>query len=73
VDQAMLALTALRSEVDLSENIITYCSNSDCDEGLELALLLRQAGYTRVALFAGGLNEWIAAGGAVESDHDITH
>ena len=55
-------------QVPLARNqaLLTYCARNDCDEGLELALLLRQQGYTNVMLFPGGLHEWRAGGGAVE-------
>jgi rhodanese-related sulfurtransferase len=60
-------LTTMQIDLDRDQAIITYCARFDCDEGLELAQFLRRAGYTHVALFAGGLSEWQAAGGRVEA------
>ena len=59
-------LSTMQIELLREQPIITYCARQDCDEGLELALFLYRAGYTNVTLFAGGLNEWRTAGGAVE-------
>ena len=47
--------------------LIVYCGGLDCDDALDLALLLRRFGYRDVTLFAGGWAEWRAAGGAVET------
>ena len=57
----------MQMDLTRGQPIITYCGRPDCDEGLELALFLRQMGYTNVALFAGGLAEWRSAGGPVEA------
>jgi rhodanese-related sulfurtransferase len=42
--------------------IMTYCSGLQCDESLKLSRYLLNNGFTNVALFAGGLSEWTAAG-----------
>jgi rhodanese-related sulfurtransferase len=59
-------LATMQLDLARDQAIVTYCARADCDEGLELALLLRRAGFTNVTLFAGGLTEWRAAGGRVE-------
>ncbi|TAN37276.1 MAG: rhodanese-like domain-containing protein [Verrucomicrobia bacterium] len=59
-------LAAMQIDLRRDQTIITYCAQSDCDEGLELALLLRRIGFTDVMLFAGGLADWRAADGCVE-------
>jgi rhodanese-related sulfurtransferase len=46
--------------------VLTYCSGYSCDEGLQLALALRQFGFTNVVLYAGGFEEWKKAGEATE-------
>jgi len=46
--------------------ILVYCSGAECEESLELGRFLITAGYTNVALFAGGMAEWTAAGHPVE-------
>jgi rhodanese-related sulfurtransferase len=48
------------------ESVITFCSGASCDDALLLALFLREQGYTNVAVFAGGIEEWIAADYEVE-------
>jgi len=65
-DLAADLLASMQIELARDQPLITYCARNDCDEGLELALFLRHTGYTNVLLFAGGLAEWRAAGGAVE-------
>jgi rhodanese-related sulfurtransferase len=67
-DIAAELLTSMQIELQREIPIITYCARNDCDEGLELALFLRRTGYTNITLFAGGLAEWRAAGGTVESE-----
>jgi rhodanese-related sulfurtransferase len=60
-------LASMQIELRPDQSFITYCARNDCDEGLELALFLRRTGYTNVTLFAGGLAEWRASGGAVDT------
>ena len=67
-DLAADLLASMQIELPRDQPLITYCARNDCDEGLELALFLRRTGYTNVLLFAGGLAEWRAAGGAVEAE-----
>lgn len=52
---------------DPDRPMIVYCGGLDCEDALELALLLRRFGYRQVSLFAGGWAEWRAAGGATEA------
>ena len=47
--------------------ILIYCGGADCDDGLELALKLREYGFTDLTLYPGGYAEWIAYGGAVRT------
>ena len=46
--------------------IITYCSGPTCDEALLLGLFLRDQGYTNVAVYVAGFEEWDALGHPVE-------
>jgi rhodanese-related sulfurtransferase len=46
--------------------IVVYCSGHECDESLKLGEILINAGYTNIALFAGGMTAWIEAGYEVE-------
>ncbi len=41
--------------------ILTYCSGDACDDSFELALFLKEQGYTNMTLFAGGFNAWTSA------------
>lgn len=41
---------------------VVYCAGIDCDEAHLVARRLREAGVDAVRVFAGGLNEWRAAG-----------
>lgn len=41
---------------------VVYCAGLECDEAHLLARALRQAGTDRVAVFAGGIDEWTARG-----------
>jgi len=66
-DLATEMLANMQLDLARDQPLIIYCARPDCDEGLELALYLRRAGFTNVVLFAGGLSEWCAAGGRVEA------
>ena len=49
-----------------AQPIMTYCSGKDCDESFLLTLHLRKAGFTNIVLYAGGFEQWTAAGLPVE-------
>ena len=38
--------------------ILVYCSGEECDESLQLGMLLRDVGFTNIAIFVGGMAEW---------------
>ncbi len=40
--------------------LVTYCTGPDCDDALQLALRLREAGFRNVSVYVGGLEEWRA-------------
>ena len=46
--------------------ILTYCSGEECDESLELSILLKDQGFTNITLFAGGFKAWQASGQPIE-------
>jgi rhodanese-related sulfurtransferase len=46
--------------------IVVYCSGPECDESLKLGEILITAGYTNIALFAGGMTAWTEAGYEVQ-------
>lgn len=42
--------------------VVVYCANTECDLSPKAAQRLEQAGFTDVADFEGGIEEWKAAG-----------
>jgi rhodanese-related sulfurtransferase len=46
--------------------IVTYCSGKECDESFILTVELQKQGYTNIALYPGGFQEWQKAGLKVE-------
>ncbi len=59
-------LPALAGLLTPEQPLLVYCSGAECEESLELGRILIQSGYTNIALFAGGMAEWTAAGHPVE-------
>jgi rhodanese-related sulfurtransferase len=52
-----------------AEQILIYCNGGACDDSLQTAIFLRDAGIPRERLFiyAGGITEWTAKGLPVET------
>ena len=46
--------------------LITYCEGPPCDLSHQLAQVLTQNGYTAVAIYDGGANDWLAGSGVLE-------
>jgi hypothetical protein len=46
--------------------IVIYCAKPACQNGHVLAHRLRVLGFTNVAVFPGGKQEWMAAGRSLE-------
>jgi len=44
------------------QRIIVYCSESTCDEALELGRWLKEMGHENTTLFIGGVAEWMEMG-----------
>ena len=44
------------------QGVMVYCSGKACDESLLVSKMLFEQGFTNVHLFAGGMEEWTAAG-----------
>ncbi|BCS96128.1 sulfurtransferase [Desulfoluna limicola] len=42
--------------------LVVYCSGRLCDESHRLAVMLKDAGYVHVRIFADGMPAWVAAG-----------
>ena len=56
---ADLAATVLP---DLAAEIVVYCASKTCQNSHIAARELTKRGYTNVAVFAGGKEEWVNAG-----------
>lgn len=52
---------------DKSQAIVTYCSNTACNNSTVAANRLTALGYTNVRKYPGGKQDWIEAGLPVES------
>lgn len=50
--------TSFMQEVPLDLEVVTYCEGAECSTADTLALQLRQLGYGKVRVFAGGWEEW---------------
>jgi rhodanese-related sulfurtransferase len=59
-------LNHVLDEVVGAQAVVTYCRGMECDEAHLLARRLRGAGVGRVFVFAGGFEEWKAAGYPVD-------
>jgi rhodanese-related sulfurtransferase len=46
--------------------VVTYCAAPTCTASAEVARELQRLGYTKVRHYAGGKQEWVAAGLPVE-------
>ena len=51
---------------DKSRPLVVYCSGVDCDDSKLVARGLLGLGYTKVAVYPGGWEEWVASGSPVE-------
>ena len=47
---------------DLDTEVVVYCANRGCDSSVDVAQRLVELGYRNVRHFAGGKEEWRAAG-----------
>lgn len=55
-------LEAARALCEGRDRVVVYCRGLDCDEAHLLARELRESGVEGVCVFAGGIEEWRAAG-----------
>jgi rhodanese-related sulfurtransferase len=49
-----------------TETVVIYCSGGQCDASHNLAILLRQAGFTNLHIMVDGYKEWEQAGYPVQ-------
>jgi rhodanese-related sulfurtransferase len=47
---------------DKGGEIVVYCLDPECESSVEVAGRLVELGYTNVRHYAGGKNDWVAAG-----------
>lgn len=65
-ENAYIALKPML-EMDRGQPIVIYCSNASCEDGGLVRKSLVALGFTKIALFEGGWNEWSQAGKPEES------
>ena len=58
VDNFEEKISALTAILPYDTMMISYCSGRGCESSLEVAGLLKDAGYTRVNVFYGGWQYW---------------
>lgn len=61
-----LEASVARLVPDKDQAIVTYCSNTACDNSSVAAIRLRELGYRNVRKYPGGKQDWIEAGLPVE-------
>ncbi len=59
---------ALHKMLDKGDDIVVYCSNPSCIASVAVYRYLKNNGYEHVRRFAGGLEEWEAAGYPMEGE-----
>ena len=64
--EEILRAKTIGTLADKSLPLIVYCSEEDCEDGRLVAKGLLAMGYAKVALYAGGWEEWSATGSPVE-------
>ncbi len=57
---------SLVRQLDKNDEIVVYCSNIDCIASQVAYHRLINDGYTNVRRFAGGIEDWAAAGYLIE-------
>jgi rhodanese-related sulfurtransferase len=53
---------------DKTAAIVTYCSNAACGNSQAVAARLQRLGYTAVRKYREGIQDWVEAGNATESN-----
>ena len=59
--------TSARLLPDKSARIIVYCANAPCPNSSIAAVMLESLGYTDVAKYVGGKQDWVEAGLPLEA------
>src|SRR5436190_23477882 len=64
-DQARQLATAVLP--DKATEIVVYCASQTCQNSHIAARVLEQVGYTNVAVYAGGKQDWVESGQSLET------
>jgi rhodanese-related sulfurtransferase len=56
---------------DKNAEIVVYCASATCQNSSIAARMLEQHGYTNVAVYAGGKQDWQDAGLPVERERNV--
>ena len=70
VENAELLVPELLSKIPREMKIITYCDGGSCHSSRELGEKILKAGHGKVAVFIGGMEEWMSGGKPIESDEN---
>ena len=54
--------------IDSKKPLVVYCSNSECDDALYLALELKKMGAEKISLYLDGFDFWQTHGAPVEAE-----
>lgn len=68
LEESDVATGAQRLLPDKDATIVTYCSNEACGNSQGVANQLERLGYTSVRKYREGIQDWVAAGNATESN-----
>jgi len=70
LDHASAVAHAERLRVSKTDRVIVYCASDTCANSHEAAKALTEAGFTNVAVYAGGKKDWVEAGLVLEGVRD---
>ena len=51
----------LEKKIEIDEQFVVYCSDSDCGSSEDLSYEFQSIGYSNILLFKGGWQEWVDA------------
>ena len=51
----------LEKKIEIDEQFVVYCSDSDCGSSEDLSYEFQSLGYSNILLFKGGWQEWVDA------------
>ena len=70
LDHANAVAHAERLHLAKTDRVILYCASDTCANSHEAAKALIEAGFTNVAVYAGGKKDWVEAGLSLEGIRD---